>query len=60
MLETLRMSPSPYGLQPWKFVLVHDDATRSKLGEFDLAPAFDVMQNRPFLRRQPRIRLHGL
>ena len=31
LLETLRLSPSSYGLQPWKFVIVHDPVLRNKL-----------------------------
>ena len=34
LLETLRMAPSSYGLQPWKFLIVNDKAIRAKLGEF--------------------------
>ncbi len=34
LLETLRMAPSSYGLQPWKFLVVDDKAIRAKLGEF--------------------------
>ena len=37
LLEVLRMSPSSYGLQPWKFVVVNDKSKRRKLGE--LVPA---------------------
>ncbi|WP_170400890.1 NAD(P)H-dependent oxidoreductase [Ruegeria arenilitoris] len=33
LLTALRLSPSSYGLQPWKFLVVDDNATRSKLGE---------------------------
>ena len=31
LLEVLRLSPSSYGLQPWKFVIVHDPVLRKKL-----------------------------
>jgi len=31
LLEVLRFSPSSYGLQPWKFVIVHDPVLRKKL-----------------------------
>jgi len=41
LLEVLRLSPSSYGLQPWKFVVVHDPVLRSKL--------------RPYARSQPQI-----
>ena len=34
LLETLRMAPSSYGLQPWKFLIVNDKDVRAKLGEF--------------------------
>ena len=34
LLTALRLSPSSYGLQPWKFLVVNDDATRRKLSEF--------------------------
>jgi nitroreductase len=30
-LEVLRLSPSSYGLQPWKFVIVKDPAVRKEL-----------------------------
>ncbi|MEK7545332.1 MAG: NAD(P)H-dependent oxidoreductase [Patescibacteria group bacterium] len=33
LLETLRLSPSSYGLQPWKFVLVKNPEIRAKLRE---------------------------
>lgn len=33
LLEALCLSPSSYGLLPWKFVVVDDPATRDKLGE---------------------------
>ena len=29
--ESLRLAPSSYGLQPWKFIVVNDPALRSKL-----------------------------
>ena len=41
LLEALRLSPSSYGLQPWKFVIVHDQVLRNKL--------------RPHARNQPQI-----
>ena len=31
LLEVLRLTPSSYGLQPWKFVIVKDLETRKKL-----------------------------
>ena len=31
LLEVLRLSPSSYGLQPWKFIIVHDRVLRSNL-----------------------------
>ncbi|MFA6603512.1 MAG: NAD(P)H-dependent oxidoreductase [Patescibacteria group bacterium] len=31
LLEALRLSPSSYGLQPWKFVVVRDPAVRARL-----------------------------
>ncbi len=31
MTEALRLSPSSFGLQPWKFIVVHDVKTREKL-----------------------------
>lgn len=31
LLEVLRLSPSSYGLQPWKFLVVTDSAVREKL-----------------------------
>jgi len=31
LLEVLRFSPSSFGLQPWKFVIVHDPVLRKKL-----------------------------
>jgi len=34
LLEVLRSSPSSYGLQPWKFVVVHDPVLRKKLRPF--------------------------
>lgn len=34
LLTTLRLSPSSYGLQPWKFIVVDDPSTRSALGAF--------------------------
>ncbi len=30
-LETLRMAPSSYGLQPWRFYLVEDEQTRAAI-----------------------------
>ena len=41
LLETLRLSPSSYGLQPWKFVVVQDPVLRNKL--------------KPHARNQPQI-----
>ena len=29
--ESLRLAPSSYGLQPWKFIVVNDPARRAKL-----------------------------
>ncbi|WP_412470697.1 NAD(P)H-dependent oxidoreductase [Halobacteriovorax sp. RT-2-4] len=31
--ESLRLAASSFGLQPWKFILVNDEATRQKLRE---------------------------
>jgi nitroreductase len=31
ILESLRLSPSSYGLQPWKFIVVKDEHTRAEL-----------------------------
>lgn len=31
LLEALRLAPSSYGIQPWKFVVVSDKKTREKL-----------------------------
>lgn len=31
IIDTLRLSPSSFGLQPWKFVVVTNDALREKL-----------------------------
>jgi nitroreductase len=31
LLEVLRFSPSSYGLQPWKFIIIHDPDLRKKL-----------------------------
>ncbi len=33
ILESLRLAPSSYGLQPWKFVVVRDKTVRKKLRE---------------------------
>lgn len=33
LLETLRMAPSSYGLQPWKFVVVTDRSIRTTFAE---------------------------
>jgi len=33
LLETLRLSPSSYGLQPWKFIVVENRELREKLRE---------------------------
>ena len=33
ILESLRLSPSSYGLQPWKFIIVNNIETRSKIAE---------------------------
>lgn len=33
ILDTARLSPSWYGLQPWKFILVENPETRAKLRE---------------------------
>jgi len=41
LLEALRLSPSSYGLQPWKFVIVLDPLLRNRL--------------RPHARNQPQI-----
>ena len=31
LMEVLRLSPSSFGLQPWKFIIVHDPVLRKKL-----------------------------
>ena len=31
--DMLRLTPSSFGLQPWKFLIISDDATRQKLVE---------------------------
>lgn len=31
LLEALRLSPSSYGLQPWKFIVISDQDTKEKL-----------------------------
>jgi nitroreductase/dihydropteridine reductase len=33
LLETLRLAPSSFGLEPWKFIVVSDEKTREKLRE---------------------------
>lgn len=33
LIESLRLTPSAFGLQPWKFVLVEDPALRAQLRE---------------------------
>lgn len=33
MLEAMRLSPSSFGLQPWKFVVVEDKELRKKIAE---------------------------
>lgn len=33
LLEAVRLSPSSFGLQPWKFIVVKDADTRSKIKE---------------------------
>jgi nitroreductase len=33
LLESLRLSPSSFGLQPWKFVVVNNPSTREQLKE---------------------------
>jgi len=33
LLEVLRLSPSSYGLQPWKFILVKNEGMREKIKE---------------------------
>jgi len=33
LLETLRLAPSSFGLQPWKFIVVTNDEVRAKLRE---------------------------
>jgi nitroreductase len=33
ILEAARLAPSSYGLQPWRFIVVNDQATRAKLRE---------------------------
>ncbi len=34
LLEALRLSPSSFGLQPWKFIVVKDKAIRQELRKF--------------------------
>lgn len=34
LLATLRLAPSSYGLQPWKFIFVDDPDVRRTLGSF--------------------------
>lgn len=34
LLDALRLSPSSFGLQPWKFILVKDKAVRAQLSRF--------------------------
>lgn len=34
LLDALRLSPSSFGLQPWKFVLVRDKTVRAQLSRF--------------------------
>lgn len=33
ILESMRLAPSSFGLQPWKFVVVNDENTRAMLRE---------------------------
>lgn len=33
ILEAARLAPSSYGLQPWRFIVVNNPATRAKLSE---------------------------
>ncbi len=33
LLEALRLAPSSFGLEPWKFIVVDDEKTRGKLRE---------------------------
>jgi nitroreductase len=40
MLEALRLSPSSYGLQPWKFIVINNTDIRSKIR----AAAYDQSQ----------------
>ena len=39
LLEVLRMAPSSYGLQPWKFVVVRDASLRSQIKTHALGQA---------------------
>ena len=34
LLESLRLSPSSFGLQPWKFIIVQDPILRKKLRSY--------------------------
>jgi len=34
LLEVLRLSPSSHGLQPWRFMVIHDAVLRAKLRPF--------------------------
>ncbi|QED23485.1 nitroreductase family protein [Candidatus Deianiraea vastatrix] len=34
IMESLRMAPSSYGLQPWKFLVIRDENIRAKLRPF--------------------------
>ncbi len=44
LLETLRLSASSYGLQPWKFIVVQDPAVRQKLlpAAYNQTPTVDA------------------
>lgn len=46
LLEALRLSPSSYGLQPWKFLIVNNKDTRVKIraGAYDQSQITDASQ----------------
>lgn len=48
LLEVLRLSPSSYGLQPWKFIIVKNNEMRSKIreiayGQAQITDASDII-----------------
>ncbi len=46
ILEALRLSPSSYGLQPWKFILVNNNDVRTKIraGAYDQSQITDASE----------------